>query len=93
MSEATPAVREIAAYLIGNVDEDGYLRVSREEIRAAHYENEADVEAALALVRSLDPPGVGAFDLPDCLLLQLEVPRDREPPDRDASSASTGRRS
>ncbi len=72
MSEATPAVREIAAYLAGNVDEDGYLQVSREEIRAAHYDNEVDVEAALALLRSLDPPGVGAFDLPDCLLLQLK---------------------
>jgi RNA polymerase sigma-54 factor len=72
MSEATPAVREIAAYLAGNVDEDGYLQVSREEIRAAHYENEAEVEAAIALLRSLDPPGVGAFDLPDCLLLQLK---------------------
>jgi RNA polymerase sigma-54 factor len=73
MSEASPAVREIAGYLVGNIDEDGYLRVSREEIRQAHYENEADVEAAIALVRSLDPPGVGAFDLPDCLLLQLKA--------------------
>ena len=71
MSDSPPGLREIAAYLIGNVDEDGYLRVSREEIRQAHYENDADVEAALALVRSFDPPGVCAFDLPDCLLLQL----------------------
>jgi len=73
MSDAPPAVREIAAYLIGNIDEDGYLRVSRDEIRQAHYENDADVEAALALVRSFDPPGVGAFDMPDCLLLQLRA--------------------
>jgi RNA polymerase sigma-54 factor len=73
MSDAAPAVREIAAYLIGNIDEDGYLRVSREEIRQAHYENDADVEAALALVRSFDPAGVGAFDMPDCLLLQLRA--------------------
>jgi len=73
MADASPAVREIAAYLIGNIDEDGYLRVSREEIRQAHYENDADVEAALALVRSFDPPGVGAFDMPDCLLLQLRA--------------------
>jgi RNA polymerase sigma-54 factor len=73
MSEATPEVREIATYLVGNVDEDGYLRVSREEIRQAHYEDEAHVEAAIALVRSLDPAGVGAFDLPDCLLLQLKA--------------------
>jgi len=53
------------------VDEDGYLRVSREEIREADYENDVDVDAGLKLVRSFDPPGVGAFDLPDCLLIQL----------------------
>ncbi|MET0620255.1 MAG: RNA polymerase factor sigma-54 [Thermoanaerobaculia bacterium] len=71
MAEATPEVREIAAYLVGNIDEDGYLRVSREEIRG-EYPNDADAAAALALVRALDPSGVGAFDLPDCLLLQLK---------------------
>ena len=73
MSEASPSVKEIAAYLIGNLDEDGYLRVSRDEIRQAHYENEADVESAFALVRGFDPAGVCAFDLPDCLLLQLKA--------------------
>jgi RNA polymerase sigma-54 factor len=73
MSEAPPAVREIAAYLIGNIDEDGYLRVSRDEIRSAGYENDEDVEAAIALVRSFDPAGVAAFDLPECLLLQLKT--------------------
>src|SRR5262245_33534063 len=72
MAEATPEVREIAAYLVGNIDEDGYLRVSREEIRS-EFPNDADVESAIAFVRSLDPPGVGAFDLPDCLLLQLKA--------------------
>ncbi len=71
MSGVSDEVREIAAYLIGNVDEAGYLQVSREEIREAEYENDAEVDAALALVRSFDPAGVGAFDLPDCLLLQL----------------------
>ncbi len=71
MSDAAPNVRDIAAYLIGNIDEDGYLRVSRDEIRQAPYDNDADVEAALSLVRSFDPAGVGAFDLPDCLLIQL----------------------
>jgi RNA polymerase sigma-54 factor len=73
MSEANPEVREIAAYLIGNVDEDGYLRVSRDEIRAGGYENDEDVESAIALVRSFDPAGVAAFDLPECLLLQLKA--------------------
>ena len=71
MSEASPPVREIAAYLIGNIDEDGYLRVSRDEIRQAHYENDGEVDTAVELVRSFDPPGVCAFDLPDCLMIQL----------------------
>jgi len=73
MSDGAPAVREIATYLIGNVDEDGYLRVTRDEIRAAGYTDEANVEKALALLRSFDPPGVGAFDLPDCLMLQIQA--------------------
>ncbi len=73
MAGPSAAVREIAAYLIGNIDEDGYLRVSREEIRQADFDNEADVETAIALVRGFDPAGVGAFDLPDCLLLQLRA--------------------
>jgi RNA polymerase sigma-54 factor len=71
MSGATPAVREIATYLVGNIDEDGYLRVAREEIRAAGYTDEEDVEKALAVVRAFDPPGVCAFDLPDCLMIQI----------------------
>lgn len=73
MSDAGPAVREIAAYLIGNLDEDGYLRVSREEILAAGFENEQEVERALSLVRSFDPPGICARDLPDCLMLQIRA--------------------
>ena len=73
MSDAAPSVREIAAYLIGNIDEDGYLRVTRDEIRAAGFGQDADVEKALEVVRSFDPPGVGAFDLPDCLMLQIRA--------------------
>src|SRR5215471_2281522 len=73
MSDAGPEIREIATYLIGNVDEDGYLRVARDEIRQAGFENEGEIEQALALVRSFDPPGICAFDLPDCLMLQIRA--------------------
>ena len=73
MSDATPAEREIAIYLIGNLDEDGYLRVSREEIRTGGYSDGAQVEKALARVRSFDPAGICAFDLPDCLMLQMRA--------------------
>jgi RNA polymerase sigma-54 factor len=73
MSDAAPVVRDIATYLIGNIDEDGYLRVTRDEIRAAGFAQDVDVEKALEVVRSFDPPGVGAFDLPDCLMLQIRA--------------------
>ena len=73
MSDAMPVEREIATYLIGNIDEDGYLRVSREEIRTGGYSDDAQVEKALARVRSFDPPGICAFDLPDCLMLQMRA--------------------
>jgi len=73
MSDAPESVREIANYLIGNVDEDGYLRVTRDEIRAAGYTDDPEVEKALDVVRSFDPPGVCAFDLPDCLMLQIRA--------------------
>ncbi len=73
MSDAPPAVREIATYLIGNIDEDGYLRVTPDEVRTAGFADESEVEAATALVRSFDPPGICASDLPDCLMLQIRA--------------------
>jgi RNA polymerase sigma-54 factor len=71
MSDAPAPVRDIATYLIGNIDEDGYLRVTRDEVRAAGFAKEEETDAALALVRSFDPPGICASDLPDCLMLQI----------------------
>jgi RNA polymerase sigma-54 factor len=72
MSDASPAVKEIGAFIIGNIDEDGYLRATNEEIAAAGPYDPADVEKAVASIQSLDPIGVGARDLRECLLLQLE---------------------
>jgi RNA polymerase sigma-54 factor len=72
MSDASPAVKDIGAFIIGNIDEDGYLRASTEEITAAGAYDPADVEKAIAAIQSLDPIGVGARDLRECLLLQLE---------------------
>ncbi|HEX7681011.1 MAG TPA: RNA polymerase factor sigma-54 [Thermoanaerobaculia bacterium] len=72
MSDASPAVKEIGAFIIGNIDEDGYLRATNEEIAAAGPYDPADVEKAITSIQSLDPIGVGARDLRECLLLQLE---------------------
>jgi RNA polymerase sigma-54 factor len=72
MSDASPRVKEIGAFIIGNIDEDGYLRASTEEILAAGKYEAAEVEQAIQAVQSLDPIGVGARDLRECLLLQLQ---------------------
>jgi RNA polymerase sigma-54 factor len=64
-------VKEIGAFIIGNIDEDGYLRASTEEIIAAGPYDPADVEKAIEAIQMLDPIGVGARDLRECLLLQL----------------------
>jgi RNA polymerase sigma-54 factor len=72
MSDASPTVKEIGAFIIGNIDEDGYLRATNEEIAASGSYDPAEVEKAVTAVQSLDPIGVGARDLRECLLLQLE---------------------
>jgi len=72
MSDASPTVKEIGAFIIGNIDEDGYLRATNEEIAASGSYDPADVEKAISAIQSLDPIGVGARDLRECLLLQLE---------------------
>ncbi len=64
---------EIAEFIIGNLDEDGYLRASDEEIARATGASEAQVGRAIALVRTLDPPGIASRSLRDCLLAQVDV--------------------
>ena len=91
MSDASPRVKEIGDFIIGNIDEDGYLRATNEEIAApGSYEPDGRREGGRASIQSLDPIGVGARDLRECLLLQLAVPRDRQPARRGRSSAITG---
>lgn len=71
MSDASPRTKEIAQFIIGNIDEDGYLRASVEETMTSGGYSAEEVETAVAAVQSLDPIGVGARDLRECLLLQL----------------------
>ncbi len=72
-----PTLQAIAEYLIWNLDDDGYLRTELEDLRDQMYLLESqDVDLlqwqeALAIIQSLDPPGIGASDLRECLLLQL----------------------
>ena len=68
----TEAVRDAAEAIIGNLNENGYLMSTPEEIVAAEELAPADVAEALRVVHTLDPAGVGSSDLRECLLLQLE---------------------
>ena len=64
-------LRSIGTAIIGNLDEDGYLVASIDEISAMGDWPEAEVERVLTLVQAFDPIGVAARDLQECLLLQL----------------------
>lgn len=64
-------VRDAANLIIGNLDENGYLTTSLEEMAASGEFSLQTLQEALQVVQSLDPAGVGARDLQECLLLQL----------------------
>ncbi len=66
-------VRQAANSIIGNLEESGYLTTPLEEIAVAEGLRLEDIQAGLKAVQSLDPTGVGALTLPECLLLQLEA--------------------
>lgn len=63
----------LVQYLISCLDDDGYLRVDAEEIAARVKSPECEVIDAIEILHRLDPPGVGARDLRECLLLQLRA--------------------
>ncbi len=73
LSVCGPQEAEAARWIIGNVDEHGYLRASLEEVSRQTGVDAATAEAALARVQGFDPTGVGARDLRECLLLQIRV--------------------
>ena len=64
--------RLIADEIIGNLDEDGYLRASLEEIATQTHSPADRVEKVLRAVQDFDPPGIAARTLQECLLRQIE---------------------
>jgi len=63
---------EIAEYIIGNINEDGYLTVSPEEIAAGLEEDLAKVEEVRSKIKMFDPPGCGSLTLKESLLAQMD---------------------
>ena len=70
--------RDIARLIIGNLDEDGYLRVPLSEFQGDAQCSVEKLEEVLQQIQTFDPPGVAARDLPECLLIQLKILRQDE---------------
>jgi RNA polymerase sigma-54 factor len=77
-------LRQAAEFIVGNLDEDGYLSVAEEELVQSFQHFPADreqddvavldlVQRGIDLVQHLDPAGVGARDLRECLMMQIAV--------------------
>jgi RNA polymerase sigma-54 factor len=80
----TPRDKRIAAMIVGHLDEDGYLKQDLEELRQSALSAMADLEIedlniAMRHVHNLEPTGVGARDVAECLELQLQALPDSTP--------------
>ena len=70
-----PEKRLLVEFLINSLDADGYLRMTAEEIAEATGRSVGEIEESLHLIWAMDPPGIGARNLPECLRLQLMAKR------------------
>ena len=68
--------RKIGESIIGNINDNGYLDCSIDEIAESNRTTKSQVEKVLVLIQTFDPIGVGARDLRECLWLQLKVKRE-----------------
>jgi len=71
-TDLTDDQRAIAELVIGNIDDYGYLKATVEEMEASTQIPQQKIAEVLKTIQAFDPPGVGARDLRECLLLQLE---------------------
>jgi RNA polymerase sigma-54 factor len=71
MNAESSRVKEIGRAIIGNLNEDGYLRATLEEIQEMGGFGEEEVQSTLGMMQQFDPVGVACRDLEECLLVQL----------------------
>ncbi len=83
----TKEQRHIAKWVLGNIDDDGYLRRTTEQLvddlsfQEQITISDAEMEAIVKQIKEFDPPGIASANLQECLLKQLEVKLDSEPSD------------
>jgi RNA polymerase sigma-54 factor len=73
LSKESEEIREVGELIIGNIDENGYLRLSIDEIMEMSKSDMETANKALSLVQSFDPHGIAARDVRECLQLQLKA--------------------
>ncbi|HXC61113.1 MAG TPA: RNA polymerase factor sigma-54, partial [Nitrospiria bacterium] len=71
LSQISEGERAVGELIIGNLDDDGYLRISLDEVAATAGVPVQQAEKVLNLIQDFDPPGVGARDMKECLLIQV----------------------
>lgn len=79
LSDFDPQERVTAEWLIGNIDDNGYLAYPISEISEVSGISEDALEGALKKLQKLDPPGVAARDLRECILLQYQATGGDDP--------------
>jgi RNA polymerase sigma-54 factor len=79
LTTTDPAMLRIGEAIIGNLDEDGYLRADLAEIAEGTASAPEAVEAALRMVQGFDPRGVAARSIQECLLLQVTADPEPDP--------------
>lgn len=72
LTNLSKAERKIGEYIIGNIDEHGYLTCTLEEITTGLDIQPEQAAKVLNVIQTFDPPGVGARNLVECLLLQVD---------------------
>lgn len=73
LSRLTEREMHLGEQIIGNLDQNGYLVATIEEIAEQNKAEKAEVEAVLKKIQEFDPPGIAARDLKECLLLQARL--------------------
>jgi RNA polymerase sigma-54 factor len=81
-----PLERQIGEYIIGCLNSDGYLVCPLQEIAAFFEVDITLVEKVLDVIQEFDPPGVGARNLQECLLLQLKAKGQSDSPEAEIIS-------
>jgi RNA polymerase sigma-54 factor len=73
LTDAKPGVLKALEYIVGSLDDNGFLSSPLPELALSANMPLADMQEASRLLKTLDPPGIGAANLRECLLIQLEA--------------------